>query len=46
MPQVCLLDIGLPDIDGNELAQQLRVQPETARAVLIAITGYGQEKDR
>lgn len=45
-PQVCLLDIGLPDMDGNELAQQLRAQPETARAVLIAVTGYGQEKDR
>lgn len=45
-PQVCLLDIGLPDIDGNELAQRLRAQPETTKAVLIAITGYGQEKDR
>jgi nitrogen-specific signal transduction histidine kinase/CheY-like chemotaxis protein len=45
-PQVCLLDIGLPDIDGNELAQRLRAQPETARALLIAVTGYGQEQDR
>ena len=45
-PQVCLLDIGLPDLDGNELAQQLRAQPETAKAVLIAVAGYGQEKDR
>jgi PAS domain S-box-containing protein len=45
-PQVCLLDIGLPDIDGNELAQRLRAQPETMTAVLIAVTGYGQEKDR
>jgi len=45
-PQVFLLDIGLPDIDGNELARQLRDQPETANAVLIAVTGYGQEKDR
>jgi PAS domain S-box-containing protein len=46
MPQVCLLDIGLPEIDGNELAQRLRAQPETAQSVLIAVTGYGQERDR
>ena len=46
VPQVCLLDIGLPDMDGNELAQQLRADPSTAGAVLIAVTGYGQEKDR
>lgn len=46
LPQVCLLDIGLPDMDGNALAQRLRAQPETAAAVLIAVTGYGQESDR
>nr|WP_235584376.1 hybrid sensor histidine kinase/response regulator [Massilia sp. MS-15] len=45
-PQVCLLDIGLPDIDGNELARRLHDRPETADAVLIAVTGYGQESDR
>lgn len=45
-PEVCLLDIGLPEIDGNELAKRLRAQPETANAVLIAITGYGQERDQ
>ncbi|WP_228895264.1 hybrid sensor histidine kinase/response regulator [Pseudoduganella aquatica] len=45
-PDICLLDIGLPDIDGNELARRLRQQPETAGAVLIAVTGYGQERDR
>ena len=45
-PQVCLLDIGLPEMDGNELAQRLRAQPETAKSVLIAVTGYGQEQDR
>jgi CheY-like chemotaxis protein/two-component sensor histidine kinase len=44
-PEVCLLDIGLPEIDGNELAQRLRADPATAGAVLIAVTGYGQEKD-
>ena len=41
-----LLDIGLPEMDGNELAQRLRAQAETARSVLIAVTGYGQESDR
>ncbi|MGZ5846852.1 MAG: PAS domain S-box protein [Ramlibacter sp.] len=45
-PQVCLLDIGLPEIDGNELARRLRALPETRDAVLIAVTGYGQDRDR
>jgi CheY-like chemotaxis protein/anti-sigma regulatory factor (Ser/Thr protein kinase) len=43
---VCLLDIGLPEMDGNELARQLRTHPGTAASVLVAVTGYGQEKDR
>jgi PAS domain S-box-containing protein len=45
-PDACLLDIGLPEMDGNELARRLRAQPETAGSVLIAVTGYGQEQDR
>jgi PAS domain S-box-containing protein len=45
-PDACLLDIGLPDMDGNELAYRLRTRPETAHAMLIAVTGYGQEEDR
>ncbi|MFS2025985.1 ATP-binding protein [Massilia sp. GER05] len=45
-PQVCLLDIGLPGMDGYELARQLRAQPSTAHAFLVAITGYGQDSDR
>ena len=45
-PQVCLLDIGLPEMDGKELARRLRALPETAGATLVAITGYGQESDR
>ena len=45
-PDVCLLDIGLPEMDGNELARRLLSQPETAGAKLIAITGYGQPEDR
>lgn len=45
-PRVCILDIGLPEMDGNELAQRLRASPRTAGAVLIAVTGYGQDSDR
>ncbi|MDB5918729.1 MAG: putative histidine kinase, hybrid [Massilia sp.] len=46
LPDVCLLDIGLPEMDGHELAQRLRAQPATANVVLIAVTGYGQENDQ
>jgi len=45
-PEICILDIGLPEVDGNELARRLRAQPETSGATLIALTGYGQEQDR
>ncbi|OLL28202.1 hybrid sensor histidine kinase/response regulator [Burkholderia sp. SRS-W-2-2016] len=44
-PDVALLDIGLPDIDGYELAKQLRRKGDT-KPLLIAITGYGQTEDR
>jgi signal transduction histidine kinase len=45
-PDVFLLDIGLPDFDGNELARRLRSMPETGHATLIALTGYGRQRDR
>ncbi|WP_323144071.1 hybrid sensor histidine kinase/response regulator [Massilia phyllosphaerae] len=45
-PQAALLDIGLPDMDGNELARRLRADPATRDMVLVAVTGYGQEQDR
>ena len=45
-PDVCLLDIGLPDITGFELARALQARADTVSAVLIAVTGYAQDKDR
>ncbi|MDQ3186113.1 MAG: ATP-binding protein [Pseudomonadota bacterium] len=45
-PDVYMLDIGLPDMDGNELARQLRAAPVVAQPILIAITGYGQDNNR
>jgi signal transduction histidine kinase len=45
-PTICLLDIGLPDMDGNELARTLRQLPQTTDALLVAVTGYGQQDDR
>ncbi|WP_019143112.1 PAS domain-containing protein [Noviherbaspirillum massiliense] len=45
-PDVCVLDIGLPEIDGNQLARMLRAQGETEKSLLIALTGYDQEQDR
>jgi CheY-like chemotaxis protein len=45
-PELCLLDIGLPDITGFELARRLRALPQTARATLVAVTGYGRREDR
>jgi CheY-like chemotaxis protein len=45
-PELCLLDIGLPEMDGYELARRLRRHPATAGATLVAVTGYGQDQDR
>ena len=45
-PKAFLLDIGLPGMDGYELARRLRATPATAGATLIALTGYGQPQDR
>jgi CheY-like chemotaxis protein len=41
-----LLDIGLPGLDGYAVARKLRALPQTAGAMLVAITGYGQAEDR
>jgi signal transduction histidine kinase/ActR/RegA family two-component response regulator len=45
-PHIVLLDIGLPVMNGYQVAEQLRSFPETYRSVVIAITGYGQASDR
>jgi len=45
-PDVALVDIGLPDIDGYELVQRLRQRPAMAAVKFVAVTGYGQLEDR
>jgi PAS domain S-box-containing protein len=45
-PDVMLLDIGLPELDGFEIAKRIRQQPALNDIVLIAMTGYGREKER
>lgn len=45
-PDVVLLDIGLPKLNGYEVARQLRCEPWAQSAILIAITGWGQSEDK
>ncbi|TVP44819.1 MAG: hybrid sensor histidine kinase/response regulator [Gemmatimonadales bacterium] len=45
-PQLVLLDLGLPQLDGYEVAGRIRQDPELAGAVLIAVSGYGRREDR
>jgi PAS domain S-box-containing protein len=45
-PEVVLLDIGLPGMNGYDVARRLREIPGMENAVLVAMTGYGQEEDR
>ena len=45
-PEVVLLDIGLPGMDGYEVARRLRQTPEGAAAIVVALTGWGQQEDR
>jgi two-component system CheB/CheR fusion protein len=45
-PNVVVLDIGLPGLNGYEVAKRIRQQPDLKNTVLIALTGYGQDTDR
>jgi len=45
-PDLILLDVGLPDMSGYEVAAKLRRQPALAGTPIVAVTGYGQERDR
>lgn len=46
LPEVVLLDIGLPKLNGYEVAQRIREQAWGANMFLIAVTGWGQDEDR
>jgi len=46
LPDIALVDVGLPGIDGYELARRLRAAPGYAELYLVAMTGYGREEDR
>jgi CheY-like chemotaxis protein len=45
-PDVMILDIGMPEMDGYEVARQVRSTPDQGHVLLIALTGWGQEHDR
>lgn len=45
-PEVVLLDIGLPKLDGYEVARRLRLDPRNETMILVAVTGYGREEER
>ena len=46
IPEAVVLDIGLPVLDGYEVARQLRFAPATQHALMLALTGYGQKEDQ
>ena len=45
-PHVALLDIGMPELSGYDIASRIRAAPWGAQVTLIAVTGWGQEEDR
>jgi CheY-like chemotaxis protein len=45
-PDMAVLDIGLPKLNGYEAARKIREQPEGKKMVLVALTGWGQDEDR
>ncbi|HET8696187.1 MAG TPA: ATP-binding protein [Gammaproteobacteria bacterium] len=44
-PDTVLLDIGMPEIDGYEVARRIRLEPRNERVMLVALTGWGQDQD-
>jgi CheY-like chemotaxis protein len=46
MPDVVLLDIGMPGMNGYEVAREVRARHPGSRITLVALTGWGQEQDR
>jgi CheY-like chemotaxis protein len=45
-PGVVMLDLGMPDMDGYEVARRIRERPDSGGITLIALTGWGQDGDR
>ena len=45
-PHAIVMDIGLPGMDGYEVARRIRTSDHGARVLLIAVTGYGQDEDK
>ena len=45
-PDIALVDIGLPGMDGYEIARRFRAEPDSQRVILVALTGYGSSTDR
>jgi CheY-like chemotaxis protein len=45
-PEVVLLDLGMPDLSGHEVAQRLRRKPQGREPLIVAVTGWGQDEDR
>lgn len=45
-PQIVLLDLGMPEIDGFKVAERIRESASASRPVLVALTGYGRQVDR
>ena len=46
VPEVVILDIGLPLLDGYEVARRMRKMPQLHEVLLVAVSGYGQREDR
>lgn len=45
-PDIALVDIGLPGMDGYEIARRFRAEPDSAGVLLVALTGYASSTDR